>query len=312
MSPRPDRPAPPTLRAFAAAARHQSFREAAAALGVTPSAISHQVKALEAFVGAPLFERGVRHVRLTAAGKALGNALNKAFDDIDAALDVARIDSAPKTLKIATLPLFANVWMAPRLHRFEADHPALSLNIHTDARVYDVQAGEADIAIRNVAAPTPGLFARKLIDLRATPLCAPALAAQMSHPKDLAHTTLIGLSVGRAGWPEWLAGAGLPALKPQRTITVDSVPEAISAAVHGRGVMLGLTPLIWDAPGVDGLVAPFSEPPQEAGAYFIVCRKEARANPVVRAFIAWLLAEMRADSRRLRRIEQDRLHAGRG
>lgn len=307
MDSRAKRPPLSSLRAFAAAGRLQSLRDGAAALGVTPSAISHQVKALESWVGAPLFERGVRQVRLTAQGAMLCAALNTAFDAMEAALDFAQRASAARSLKVATLPLFASAWLAPRLKRFEAAHPALSISIHTDPRVYDVLAGEADVAIRNVAAPSAGLYARKLLDLRAAPLCGPDLARQLAHPEDLKRMTLIGLSVGRAGWPDWLAGAGVPGLKPKRTITVDTIPEAIDAAIQGRGVMLGLSPLIWDLHSAAQLVAPFPLPPQDAGAYFVVCRKEDRANPVVAAFVASLLSEMRADMRRLLRQERERL-----
>lgn len=302
-----DLPPMSSLRAFAAAGRRQSLRDASAELGVTPSAVSHQVKALESWVGGPLFERGVRQVRLTAQGAILSKALNAAFATMETALHHARRSSQRSVLKVATLPLFAGTWLAPRLKRFEAQHPELSLAIHTDARVYDLLAGEADIAIRNVGAPSGGLHERKLLDLRATPLCSQDLAAQLDDPSDLRRATLINLSVGRAGWPQWLAKAGVPSLKPRRMITVDSIPEAVDVAAQGRGVMLGLLPLIWDAPNAADLVAPFSLPPQEAGGYFIVCRKEDRADPVVRSFSEWLLADMRADVRRLRRLEGARL-----
>lgn len=295
------------LRAFAAAGRRGSFRDAALELGVTPSAVSHQIRALETWLGAPLFERRVRNVRLNAQGEALSHALNSAFDALDAALDAARRSAGPAELRIAALPLFVNAWLAPRLPRFEAAHPNLSLAVDTSSRVVDVAQGEADVAIRNVAAPTPGLYARKLLDLRATPLCAPGLAKDLSSPSDLAHATLIGLSVGRAGWADWLAAAGAPGLKPKRTLTFDNFPAAIDAAARGRGVMLGLLPLIWDAPGAASLVAPFSAAPQDAGAYFIVCRKEDRASRVVAAFFEWIFAEMRADLRRLRVVERRRL-----
>jgi LysR family glycine cleavage system transcriptional activator len=307
MKPRATRPPLASLRAFAVAGRLQSLRDAAAELGVTPSAISHQVRNLEAWVGATLFERGVRHVRLTAQGAALSDALARAFDTIDVAIDRARRESLASTLKVATLPLFASTWLAPRLARFEVEHPELSLAIHTDARVYDLGAGEADVAIRNTEAPSPGLYAHKLLDLRATPLCAPALARRISDPADLTETTLIGLSIGRAGWPDWLARAGVSDLKPRRTLTVDTIPEAIEAAVQGRGVILGLLPLIWDAPAAGQLVAPFQTPPQEAGAYFVMCRREDRAKPIVRAFVDWLILEMRSDMRRLMRLEKLRL-----
>jgi LysR family glycine cleavage system transcriptional activator len=295
------------LRAFAAAGRCGSFRDAARALGVTPSAVSHQVKVLEAWVGAPLFERCVRQVHLTAEGQRLSRDLNAAFAQIEAALAATREATAPQELRIAALPLFVSTWLAPRLPRFEAAFPSLSLRIDTDARVVDVANGEADIAIRNVPAPTPGLHARKLIDLRATPMCTPDLAATLRTPQDLAHATLIALNVGRAGWAEWLAGAGAPGLKPKRTLTVDSVPAAIDAAASGRGVMLGLLPLIWDAQAARALVAPFDTPLHEAGAYYAVCRKEARAYPVVAAFMDWLVTEVRADKPRLARLQRERL-----
>jgi LysR family glycine cleavage system transcriptional activator len=303
----PKRPTFASLEAFAAAGRRQSFRDAALDLGVTPSAVSHQVKAVEAWIGAPLFERGVRAVRLTPQGAALSAALNGAFGAIDQALEAAQRANQARALKVATLPLFSTSWMSPRIARFEALHPALSLRIHTDARIYDLLAGEADVAIRNVSAPGAGLFVRKLMDVRATPLCAPALAEALREPSDLREATLIGLSVGRAGWPDWLAGAGTACVEPKRTLIVDTIPAAIEAAVQGRGVMLGLLPLIWEAPGAESLVVPFATPPQEAGAYWVACRKERRTEPVIQSFIEWLINEWRTDAPRLKRLEKDRL-----
>lgn len=298
----------PALRAFVAAARTGSFRDAARDMGVTPSAVSHQIKALETHLGSALFDRGVRVVQLTPRGRALNRSLARAFESIESALSLAQATPAPTELRIAALPLFVSVWLAPRLHRFEAAFPNLSIAVETDARVVDVAAGEADVAIRNVPAPTPGLHVRKLMDLRATPLCAPTLAATLTTPADLAGATLIGLSVGRAGWSDWLAAAGAPGLKPKRTLTFDTLPAAIEATARGRGVMLGLMPLIWDAPAAQDLVAPFTIPPQDAGAYFVVCRKADRTAPVTAAFMDWLFAEMRPDMRRLMRIERARLN----
>ena len=295
------------LRAFAAASRCGSFRDAARELGITPSAISHQVKALETWLGAPLFERSIRQVQLTAQGQALSQAVIAAFDSMHLALEAARKTATPSELRIAALPLFVSVWLAPRLPRFEATFPHLSLAIDTNARLVDIAKGEADIAIRNIAAPTPGLHVRKLLDLRATPLCTPELAARLKAPADLADATMIGLSVGRAGWREWLDAVGAHDTKPKRTLKFDNLPAAIAAAAEGRGVLLGLLPLIWEAPTAQTLVAPFRTPPQDAGTYFIACRKEDRANSVVSAFSDWIVSEMRADVRRLMRIERKRL-----
>jgi LysR family glycine cleavage system transcriptional activator len=190
------------------------------------------------------------------------------------------------------------------LARFEALHPELSLSIDTDARVVDLEKGEADIAVRNVAAVTPGLFGRKLLDLRATPLCTPELAEGLRAPKDLARAPLIDLSIGRAGWPEWFAANDCEGVKPKRTLTFDNGPSALDAAAQGRGVLLGLLPLVLDAPNASKLIAPLPNPPQSAGAYFVMCRKGDRTNATVQAFMHWLIEEMRADLPRLRRLER--------
>ena len=295
-----------SLRVFAVAGRRGSFRDAAAELGVSPSAVSHQVRALEAWVGAPLFERSVREVRLTPRGAALSAALSGAFGEIDRALEQARAGAAPSSLKIAALPLIAETWLAPRLHKFEQAHPGLSLTVDTGARVVDLAAGEADVAIRNVPGPSPGLAYRKLLDLSAAPICAPEIAARLRAPADLAETTLIGLTVGRGGWPEWLAAAGVPGLAPKRALSFDNLLSAVAATVAGRGVMLGLSPLIWEAPGAAALIAPFTQPRVDGGAYFIAHRR-GDVSTLAGAFADWLQGEMRADLRRLRRSERERL-----
>jgi len=302
-----DAPSFAALRIFAVAAQRQSFRDAGLELGLTPSAVSHQVRAVEAWVGAPLFLRQVRQVRLTPLGETLSARLSQAFFDIDTALGQAKRQSDSTGLRIAALPLFTNAWLVPRLARFEALHPDLSLSIDTEARVVDLEKGEADVAIRNVAAVTPGLFGHKLLDLRAAPLCVPKVAETVRAPEDLARATLIDLSVGRAGWPEWFAGVGCPGLKPARTLTFDNVPSAIDAAAQGRGVLLGLLPLVLDAPNASQLVAPLQHPPVDAGAYFVVCRKADRADSTIQAFMQWLIQNMQADVARLRRLERERL-----
>ncbi len=301
------RPSWSSLQAFNAAARRQSFRQAAVDLGVLPSAISHQIKAIEDWLGAPLFMRESRQVRLTSTGVALARVLSRSFRDIDAALDQSGTRGKRAELKIAALPMFAGAWLMPRLLSFEAGHPGLSLSIDTSTSLADVENGAADIAIRNVVAPTPGLHNRKLLDLRATPLCTSDVASDLETPDDLARATLIGLNSGRAGWPEWFAAVGCPAVKPRRTMQFDTFLGALEATAQGQGVMLGLVPLVWSSPMASKLVAPFRTAPAEVGAYFVACRKVDRAHPTVQAFISWLISEMRIDLPKLKRIDRERL-----
>jgi LysR family glycine cleavage system transcriptional activator len=290
------------LRAFEAAARLGSFRAAAAELSVTPSAISHQIRVLEDRLGASLFVRTVRAVELTAAGKLLARDTRRAFEALSAGM--ARVESAARDrrLKVSALPLFTNVWLAPRLALFQARHPDIEVDVETTNRVVDLRRGEADVAIRNIYAPTPGLAARKLLDLRATPVCAAPVASTLRRPADLAHTTLIHISARTAGWPEWLAAAGVKGLKSKASLSFDTIPAAVEAAAKGRGVLLGLMPMLWDMAGAEKLVTPFADTTVDAGAYFLVHRRTDRARAAVRDFSAWLVAEMRADARRLRTL----------
>lgn len=296
---RPPLPPLSTLRAFEAAGRLGSFRDAAAELSLTPSAISHQVKALERWLGAALFERTPRLVRLTAAGRALSRDASAAFDRL--AHGGARIRARTEThrLRVSALPLFTNVWLVPRLARFEAMHPDAAIDIETTNRVVDLLAGDIDVAIRNTFAPTPGLAARKLLDVKATPLCTPRLAQGLRKPADLARATLIHISARKEGWPQWFEQAGVAGLAAKRRLSFDTIPSALEATLQGRGIMLGLIPLVWDAPGARDLVAPY-DIAISAGTYFLVHRRSPRALAL--AFADWVSAEMKADARRLSKL----------
>jgi LysR family glycine cleavage system transcriptional activator len=299
-----DRPPLAALIAFAAAARRESLREAALDLGVTPSAVSHQIRALESWVGGALFQRSVRRVTLTPLGAALGRDLGHALDRIDTALARARADLKDRRLRISSLPLFTNTWLVPRLARFQAAFPDLAIDIDTGSRIVDLETEPVDIAIRNVASPSPALWARKLIDLKAMPLCAPEVARTLAAPADLANVTLIHLSVGRVGWRDWFQACGLPETQPRGILSFDTLPSALEAAALGRGVVLGLSPFVWDSPVAQRLVSPFGLPPQSAGAYYLVTRQGDRRRTAVAAFVEWMVAEMRTDLRRLQALER--------
>ncbi len=269
-------------------------------------------------MGGPLFERRVRQVHLTVKGHRLAEGLDRGFGEISAVLDRARSGTEVKMLRIAALPLFANGWLNRRLPAFERHHPTLSIAVDTSASLADLLLGEADVAIRNLQAPTPGVWAQKLLDIRAVPLCTPQVAARINSAEDLAQQTLIGLSVGRLGWSDWFAATGAAQPTTSRHLLFDSMTTAIEVAAEGRGVLLALTPLVSDMPAARGLVVPLPFSPQEAGSYFVVCRKEDRQNPIIGGFVDWLCREMRRDLPRLRKADNHLMaaitadHSGRG
>jgi LysR family transcriptional regulator, glycine cleavage system transcriptional activator len=279
------------LASFREAAARGSFRAAAAALGTTPSAVSHQIRQLEATLGSPLFTRGARSVALTPCGAVLAGHTARAFAALEAAVAEARAAGAETRLRVSALPLFTSAWLIPRLARFEAAHPGISIDIETTNRMADLERDNIDVAIRNVEVLTPGLAGRKLLDLRAVPLCAASLARQFDRPEALADATLIHISARPDGWSQWLGAAGLPALTPRRNLSFDTIPAALQAAARGHGVALGIAPLVWDAMP-PGLVVPFPPLAVSAGAYFAVYRRADRARAMVGAFIDWLVAEM--------------------
>lgn len=285
------------LRAFVAAGQHGSFQSAARELGVTPSAISHQVRALEEWLAAPLFVRTARQVTLTAKGRRFLKDIEGAFGRIRAGAERVRGSTKKARLRVSALPLFTSAWLIPRLADFEARHPEITLAIETTSRVSDLERDGIDVGIRNLRAPSPGLSVRKLMDIRSIPLCGRKLtsgANALRRPRDLAQHTLIHISARPESWRDWLRAAGLPELKPNRELTFDTVPAALEAAARGHGVTMGLSPLVWEAPIAAALVAPFGATIHVPSSYYIVHRKADGARAEVKAFVDWLTAEMAA------------------
>lgn len=295
------------------AGRLQSIRDAAIELHVSPSAVSHHVRAMEDWLGAPLFVRSVRQIRLTEAGQRLSDDLNVAFKGLNAALASAQEAPRPLTIRVSALPLFTSVCLIPRLASFEARFPGAAIEIETSNRVVDFDNDTVDVAIRNIRQPTQGLTAYKLMDLRATPLCSPTLADDLKSPGDLRRATLIHISSRPDGWRKWLSVQGMAELEPRGILTVDTLPAALDLATHGRGVILGLDPLIWDAAQIDRLVVPFASAPVSAGTYFLVHRRHDRSNVAIQAFVRWLRQEVKSDAARfarLRSIHGSRIASG--
>ena len=288
-----DLPPLTALRAFHAAGQHLSFQEAARALSVTPSAVSHQVRGLEEWLGTPLFTRGARRIELTKAGRTLLRDTEIAFARITTASQRLRRAQARK-LRVSALPLITGAWLIPRLERFEARHPGIALEIETTNRIADLDRDGVDVAIRNLRAPTPGVIARKLLDVRGVPVCAPKLLASLKTPADLARHTLIHITARPDAWDEWLKVAGFAGLKGKRDLSFDTIPAALDAVARGHGVALGMHPLVWEAPVAKDLVVPFTPNVDSGSSYYVVHRKADGGRPEVKAFVEWIVKEMAA------------------
>jgi LysR family transcriptional regulator, glycine cleavage system transcriptional activator len=279
------------LAGFRAAARLNSFQAAARALGVTPSAISHQVAQIEDYFGAPVFVRATRSVSLTRLGRGVLKTADRLYSEMERLRAKAASRSA---LRVSALPLFTQAWLMPRIAKFSALYPDIEVAITSEHQVADLQAGEADIAIRSLRAKPSGLAARKLMELRGVPVCSPALKAgrvPLETPADLARHTLIQYSSRPDAWDVWFAAQGLQHVKPRKTLTVDTVPAALEAAARGAGIALGTDPLMWAADVAKGLVKAVAAKTVSESSYF-VCTTRARARDrQVVAFTDWLFRE---------------------
>lgn len=289
------------LRAFEAAVRLGSFKAAAAALSVTPAAISHQVKALEAYVGAALFERLNRALRLTRAGQALAPVVQTAFDDLDRALSELRERSGSPgmraALSVSAAPSFAAKWLAPRLHRLQAAHPGLDIRLLATDTLADLAT--VDIALRYGRGPYPGVHAERLWpDGEIFPVCRPGL--KLAAPRDLARHTLLRTAppqtttvAPRADWPAWFAAAGMRAPKAAaHGPTFSGTHLALEAAASGQGV--ALTPGILVAADLASgrLMRPFPIALPDPYAFWLLSRETAANRARIRAFTRWIRSEI--------------------
>ncbi|MDC8016165.1 transcriptional regulator GcvA [Tahibacter soli] len=297
---KPRHPAPlNALRAFEAVARHLSFQAAAGQLFVTPAAVSHQVKHLEAYLGVKLFHRGHRSIALTVEGEALAASLSELFGQLDLALDRATAPAAAN-LRVSTVESFAAKWLAPRLHRFHRDCPDLKTRIETGNEPADFGRGGVDVAVRYGRGGYAGVTAERLMEAPVFPVCAPSLATggprPLVQPDDLRHHTLLHdeSAAGRPGvpdWPAWLAAAGAADVDATRGPVFASIYLAQEAAVAGHGVALGVAPLVEEDLRHGRLVRPFDRAVANAYAFWIVRPRGADANPAVDAFCRWLRRE---------------------
>lgn len=290
-------PAPPplnALRAFEATARELSVRRAAEGLGVTPSAVSHQIRALEDRLGVALFRRAGRRLFLTEAGQALVPGLRDGFARIEAALAEVEARGRTGALTVSMLSTFAAHWFIPRLQRFQALHPEIDVRVSTTMQTVAFEAGGIDAAIRYGNGNWPGLRCDRLVTETLVPVCSPALRAAgppLSRPADLAAHTLLVAEARPDDWALWLESAGVPNLAPAGRITFDTTNFALDAAIGGAGVAIAARELVQPDLAAGRLAEPFDHALARDAAYYFVVPEGRTPSPKLAALRDWLRAE---------------------
>jgi len=299
-----------SLLAFEAAARLGSFKLAALERSVTPAAISHQVKALEASLGTLLFVRLNRALRLTAAGQRLADSCSKCFSEMELELHSlrheGRIGSAA-TVSISAAPTIATKWLAPRLQHFLAKHPLVEVRLNAENEMRSPRRDpHVDLALRYGPGPyedDPG--AEPLWDYgQVVPVCAPGLLASYpAPPGEIMSRTLLRVelpavrgSVASADWNSWFRAADVPldriADKARNGPLFGNHNLAIEAAANGRGLVLAPVILVMEDMRAGRLVAASDLLLEDPNRFWILYER-SRARPSVRAFVDWLRGEAR-------------------
>lgn len=297
------------LRAFESAARHLSFKRAAAELCVTPAAVSQQIKALESHLDTPLFRRLPRALELTEAGTAMLPKVSEGLANLVAAMETTR-HGGPRALTVHVPPFFALRWLVPRLPGFADLHPEIELRLASSEAsidgmgevvdmLSDPHREATDVTVRfgtgrytgfqcdpillpdYMLACSPGLITRSGPLLTPADVCRQVLIHDESLPDD----------GGRPNWADWFRLAGLSGGDVSRGPRFSSTALVLEAVLGGQGVALILRPLIEAEVAAGRLVLPFEVSMPSRYAYYLVISEAVRERPEVRAFREWVLME---------------------
>jgi len=289
-----------SLRVFAAAAHHKSFRKAADELNLTASAVSHAIQTLENWLGVELFFRESRGLRLTDAGEIYAPLVIQALGALAKATEQLPGRKATGTLSVSSAPTFANKILLPHFERFAALFPDIRVTIDTSQRVVDLSLDDFDIAIRTAASnksePNWTLLAVETL----IPVCSPRLREQLgalSYPDFLSQVPLIHVTSVSADWSHWLQASGIEAPSSiDSGLRVDTIQMAFEAAIRGFGVVLGRRPLVDEDLANGRLVPLVAQEVPSGSSYWLVTSQTEFQKPEVKLFRQWLLAELGAGS----------------
>jgi len=285
------------LRAFEAVARLLSFTAAAAELHVTQGAVSHQVRALEAWLGFKLFERSGRGLALTRGGIAYAQAVGGAFERIAAATAELTHSRARQVLAIRGYTTFFVRWLIPRLPGFQSAHPDIEIRLSSGIDPVDFERDHADVGILYGSGRWRELRADLLFHDELTPVLTPRLAhapAGLIDADALAALPHLHLNARRRDWPDWLALAGVRRPSGARELYYEDLSIVTQCAIEGFGVALGQVRYHDEDFAQGRLIAPLALRLRRADGYFLVAPRRRANDSKVEAFRVWLLAQLAA------------------
>ena len=279
------------LRAFHAAATHDRRRDAAESLGLTESAISHQVRRLEEFLRTPLFDRSGKRSELTDTGHRYLAQIEPAMRQIQAATEAVLPTSGRSSVRLTLPPSLAATWLIPKLGAFEREFPDIDLQLITTKRVIDLRREQMDLSIRHGKGAWPDVEATYLLEETAMPVCAPGYLdplPQEPSQKALRNVRIIASANFPDEWEEWARAHGIEPPAFNDLIRLDVIEQTLQVAESGHGLAMGRRPVVdsWLERG--RLVAPFGAADPTGAAYYLCRPADAMPTAAGRRLERWL------------------------
>lgn len=297
------------LRAFEAAARHGSISKGAQELGVTHAAISRQVTKLEASLKAKLFERYKHQIHLTRRGAAYAAQLRRIFDDL---LNVTREEFDVRVdasfLRIGVQSTFAIRFLIPRLAKFKALHPDLTIQVESSHKPVDPRSSDIDVAIWMGYGNWPALTATKLYEDEIVPVASPALLAQrhLQSYGDLRHFNLLQNELRPDDWVVWLAAVGARDVDASRGLRLEYSALVYEAALNALGIAMAQPILVKDDIASKRLVPVFDRRVKTGRSFYAVHLPASPHADAIARFLEWLKEEVRLAAGRTTRGQAGR------
>ncbi|GAA5140910.1 LysR substrate-binding domain-containing protein [Thalassotalea piscium] len=279
------------LTIFEASARHESFKIASDELFITPSAVSHQIKTLETYIGFPLFVRKSRGVSLNAAGKMYFSYVQQALTLIDTGTKKVKNKFSTPSLKINTFPTMASNVIIPQLNLFQTAHPEIDIRLATSMNLVDLRDEEFDLAIRVGHGNATNAINQKLLDIKITAVCSPEFAQQhqLNDVNQITKVPLIDLSYMDNIWQKWADAANIKETNFKHSLTFDNYDATLHAAEQGLGLALAMMPIENSLIERKVLVSPFKQIIPFQLSLYAIYREEDNNRHDIQCFLSWLI-----------------------
>ncbi|NOD36287.1 MULTISPECIES: LysR substrate-binding domain-containing protein [unclassified Ruegeria] len=287
------------VRVFWIAARYGNFKRAATELGVTPTAVSSQIKSLEAHLGCPLFERHAQSVALNEAGQQFSEACEAVFARLDRAVQDARQTANRSSITVGVGALIGSQWLSRRLFSFWQRFPETGLHLQYSPGGVEFSDGQTDMMLAWGDGDWPGLTSEALLRFPTSPVISPSLIAEGGHPTEPANLLRLPLLhwKDQVDWLEWFDAHGVETGDHLPGVIIDDSSVLLRAVLSGQGVSLGLLPLIEAELQSGQLIRPFAKDFAPSRSYHLVYPSDAIKQPQLRAFRDWILQEAGRDNR---------------